>query len=275
MQAHTGNTIKLGIFVSVGLALLVMGVYLIGSRHLMFRQTIRISGIFHDVGGLQVGNNVRLSGVKIGTVDLVSIVSDSTVRVELVIDETKRQFIRSDAVASIGSEGLLGSKVLNISPGSVGAPLIENDGTIETALPIDLDKILLTLNTSITNTMSITTDMSTIMKSIRMGEGSLGKLIMSKTLAEDLDSSLANLKQSSIGLREIVDKAQFGFSNDLDSSMANLKLSTSGLKAIVDKAQFGFSRDLDSTMSDIRSGSQSFKLLMKKADKSWLLWGFN
>lgn len=120
MKKNSSNKIKLGIFVSFGLVALIIAVYFIGEKQLLFKNTFHLTGVFEDVGGLQAGNNVRLSGINIGTVESISLVSDTTVRVEIVIDESSRKFIKKDAVATIGSEGLIGNKVLVINPGTGG-----------------------------------------------------------------------------------------------------------------------------------------------------------
>ena len=120
MKKNSANKIKLGIFVSLGLVVLILAIYYIGEKQLLFQSTFRLTGVFTDVGGLQAGNNVRLSGISIGTVESISLISDTTVRVEIVIDESSRKFIKKDAIATIGSEGLIGNKVLVINPGTGG-----------------------------------------------------------------------------------------------------------------------------------------------------------
>lgn len=120
MKKNSTNKIKLGIFVTLGLVVLILAIYFIGEKQLLFKSTFRLTGVFTDVAGLQAGNNVRLSGISIGTVESISLVSDTTVRVEIVIDESSRKFIKKDAVATIGSEGLIGNKVLVINPGTGG-----------------------------------------------------------------------------------------------------------------------------------------------------------
>src|SRR3970040_98526 len=112
MKKNISSKIRLGIFISLGIAVFIVAIYFIGDKQQLFRSTFRVSGVFEDVGGLQAGNNVRLSGINVGTIDNVSIISDTSVRVVIVIDESTRKFIRKDAVASIGSEGLMGNKVL-------------------------------------------------------------------------------------------------------------------------------------------------------------------
>src|SRR5664280_2813890 len=116
MKKNTSNKIKLGIFTSLGIAVLILGIYFIGERQQLFRSTFRVSGVFKDVAGLQAGSNVRFSGVNVGTVENISIVSDTSVRVAILIDESTRKFIKKDALASIGSEGLMGNKILIIIP---------------------------------------------------------------------------------------------------------------------------------------------------------------
>ena len=103
MKKNSTNKIKLGIFVSLGLVVLILAIYFIGEKQLLFKNTFRLSAVFEDVGGLQIGNNVRLSGINIGTVENISLISDTSVSVEVLIDENTRKFIKKDAVASIGS----------------------------------------------------------------------------------------------------------------------------------------------------------------------------
>src|SRR4030042_3712570 len=99
MKKSTGNKIKLGIFISIGIVVFIFALYFIGERQQLFRSTFRLSGVFKDVAGLQAGNNVRLSGINVGTVENIVLVSDSSVRVEIIIDESTRKFIKKDAVA--------------------------------------------------------------------------------------------------------------------------------------------------------------------------------
>ena len=142
MKKDTSNKIRLGIFISLGIAVFIFGIYFIGERQQLFRGTFRVSGVFKDIAGLQAGDNVRLSGINVGTVENISIVSDTSVRVEIVIDESTRKFIKKDAVASIGSEGLMGNKILVITPGTGEKMEIENNDTLETVQPINMDDIL-------------------------------------------------------------------------------------------------------------------------------------
>ena len=145
MKKDTSNKIKLGIFISIGMMVFIVGIYFIGAGRQLFTSTFRISAVFKDVAGLQPGNNVRLSGINVGTVDNIMIVSDTTVRVEILIDESTRKFIKKDAVASIGSEGLMGNKTIILYPGTGGKTEIENNDIVQTTSPLGVDDFMISL----------------------------------------------------------------------------------------------------------------------------------
>ncbi len=245
MKKSVSFKIRLGIFITLGMAVFIVGIYFIGERQQMFRSTFRVSGVFKDVSGLQPGNNVRLSGINVGTVEDISIVSDSSIKVEIIVDENTRKFIKKDAVAGIGSEGLMGNKVIVLNPGTGGKKEIENNDTVQTVQPISMDDIMVSLKSTIDNTSTITTSLSKITNNIQSGRGTIGKLLMNQSWALDFDSSIVNLKQGSEGLKNLVDSSKVSFAQNFDSIFVNLKEGSAGLKALTDKAK-----------------------------KSWLLWGF-
>lgn len=245
MKQDLSNKIKLGVFVTLGVAVFIIGIYFVGERQQLFRSTFRVSGVFKDVAGLQAGNNVRFSGINVGTVESISVVSDTSVRVEILIDEDTRKFIKKNAVASIGSEGLMGNKILIISPGIGREKQIEDNDIISTVQPVNMDEILASLKTTIDNTSNVTSDLSKITHEIQAGKGTIGKLLMDKSIANNFDSSIVNLNQSLFGLKSLVGDAKISFAQNFDSTFVNLK-----------------------------SGSAEFRRLMEKAKSSWLLWGF-
>jgi phospholipid/cholesterol/gamma-HCH transport system substrate-binding protein len=208
MKKDISNRIRLGAFVSLGIAVFVVGIYFIGERQQIFRRSIRVSGVFRDVAGLQEGNNVRLSGINVGTVDNISIVSDTSVRVEILISEKIRKFVKKDAIASIGSEGLMGNKILIISPGTGGKMNIEDNDTVGTVQPLSMDDIMASLNTTIGHTASVTNDLSKITGNIQSGRGTIGRLFMDQSAAREFDSTLVNLKEGSVGFKILMEKAK-------------------------------------------------------------------
>ena len=208
MKKKISHKVRLGIFVSLGILIFILAIYFIGEKQQLFRSTFRLSGEFKDVAGLQAGNNVRLSGINVGTVENVSIISDTSVKVEILIDESTREFIRKDAIASIGSEGLMGNKVLIISPGTGGKRIIENNDIIATTQPTDMDEIMKSLKTTIDNTAYITGDLAKISTNIESGKGTIGRLLMDPSSAQNIDSTFMNLKQGSIKLNELIEEAK-------------------------------------------------------------------
>lgn len=207
MKNNNLNKIRLGIFVSIGLALFIVGIYFIGDKQQMFNKTFQISGFFKDVSGLQVGNNVRFSGITIGVVENVEIVSDTSVRVDFSIEEKTRKFIKRDAKITIGSDGLMGNKVAIITPGTIGSQEIRDKDFLATNIPVSIDEILVKLKITSSNAADITDDLSAIMDNMRSGKGTVGKLFMDTVFAENLDQTLINIKQGAGGFKQNMDAA--------------------------------------------------------------------
>ena len=288
MKKKVNHKIRLGIFISLGIAVFILAIYFIGEKQQLFRSTFRLSGEFKDVAGLQAGNNVRLSGINVGTVENVSIVSDTSVKVEILIDENTRKFIRKDAIASIGSEGLMGNKVLIISPGTGGKMIIKNNDIIATTQPTDMDEIMKSLKKTIDNSASITGDLAKISTNIESGKGTIGRLMMDKEWRQNFEATIINLKEGSDGFKVLMDK-----SGEVDSILFAMKSTmgytaniTADLAAITNSLQSGegtigrlfmntsAAENFDSTMINLKEGSAELKLLLKKAQDSWLLGGF-
>ena len=285
MKKNISSKIRLGIFISLGIAVFIVAIYFIGDKQQLFRSTFRVSGVFKDVGGLQAGNNVRLSGINVGTIDNVSIISDTSVRVVIVIDESTRRFIKKDAIASIGSEGLMGNKALIISPGTGGKKIIEDNDIIATTQPTDIDEILKSLKTTIDNTSSVTGDLAKIAANIESGKGTIGRLMMDKEWRQNFETTIINLKEGSDGFRVLMDKA-----NEMDkilisleSTIENTNKITNDLSGITGSIQSGegiigklfmdqsMGQNFDSIMVNLKEGSAELKIFLEMAQGSWLL----
>jgi len=116
MKATASQKIKIGIFTFLGLVVLILGIFFIGNQKNLFSSTFGVYGTFKNVSGLQVGNNVRFAGINVGVVEDISIVNDSTVRVDLTLNDYLKKFIKTDSKLSIGSDGLMGDKLVVIAP---------------------------------------------------------------------------------------------------------------------------------------------------------------
>ncbi|MDP2334905.1 MAG: MlaD family protein [Bacteroidota bacterium] len=212
MDTHTPKfKVRLGMFVAGGLALFVLTIFIIGKQKNLFNPVIKLTTTFYNVSGLQVGNNIRFSGVNVGTVDNISIINDSTVRVDMLIRKEVKQFIKSDSEVAIGSEGLIGDRLLIISQGSFDAPLARVGEELYSVEPVETDAIMLSLSITAGNAEVITQQLAEIMSKINSGEGTLGRLIQDTTIARNLDQTIVNLKKSSKGLNENMEAAKHNF----------------------------------------------------------------
>lgn len=207
MKSNTKNTIRLGIFVTLGVLLLLVGIYFIGKKQQLFNSTIQVSAVFKDISGLIIGNNVRFAGINIGVIENIEVIADTAVRVDMSIDEKITKFIKQDAKAIIGSDGLIGNKILIILPGTSGQKTIKNNAFLNSITPVNIDDILLNLQTASLNISFISEDLSVITDNIRQGKGTIGKLFMDTAFAEDIDQTIGNIKQGAGGFKENMDAA--------------------------------------------------------------------
>jgi phospholipid/cholesterol/gamma-HCH transport system substrate-binding protein len=211
MKKKNNHSVTLGVFVFLGVLFFTVGVYFIGKKQQLFNTTFRISGIFKDINGLQVGNNVRFSGINVGVVENIEIVTDTTVKVEMNIDEKARKFIKSDARAIVGTDGLMGNKIVSIIPGTPDQKEISTNAVIETSSPVSFDEILERLKAAGTNAANITEDLAVITDNIRSGHGTIGKLFMDTVFAKNIDQTIVNIKQGAGGFKQNMNAASHNF----------------------------------------------------------------
>lgn len=206
MKNSNAQKLRLGLFVVTGTIVFIIGVYLIGQRQNMFKKTFTISAYFQNVNGLQKGNNVRYSGIDIGTVKGITMINDSTIKVDMNIDEKIITHIKKDAIATIGSDGLVGNMILNIVPGNGQLGIINNGDTIESYSKIGPDDILSTLSVSSENAAILTSDLLKITSAMLKGKGTVGLLLNDTVMAQDLKQSVANLKMASRSATNTIDE---------------------------------------------------------------------
>jgi len=199
MKNTSSQKIRLGLFVIIGTLLFIAGVYLIGQRKEMFKKTFSVSAYFHNINGLQKGNNVRYAGIDIGTVKNISMVNDSTIKIDMSIDEKITTHIKKNAIASIGSDGLVGNMIINIVPGKGVSEAINNGDVIKSYSKIGADDILSTLSVTNENAAILTSDLLKITNGLIEGKGTLGTLLNDTIMSQDLKQSIANLKIASYG----------------------------------------------------------------------------
>jgi phospholipid/cholesterol/gamma-HCH transport system substrate-binding protein len=212
MDTHTQKfKIRLGLFIAGGLALFVFAIFIIGKQKNLFNPVFEISATFNNISGLQVGNTVRFSGISVGTVDDINIINDSTIRVDMMIRKEVMKFIKSDCIATIGSEGLIGDRLIIITHGSPDAPLIKEGQQLATMEPVEMDAIMKSLKVTAGNAEYISAQLAEIIFNVNSGKGTIGRLIQDSTIAENLSETMYNLKTSSISLDENMEAAKHNF----------------------------------------------------------------
>jgi len=200
--------IKLGLFVVGGMLLFIAAIIIIGKQKNLFDPVFYISAKFSSVSGLQVGNNVRLAGINVGTIDKITIINDSTVQVDMLVKQNVKRFIKTDAEVSIGSEGIIGDKLLVISQGSSGAKEVKAGQELAASEPVEMDAIIESLQVTAVNAELISRDLASIVGNINSGKGTLGRLIQDTIIADNLSQTMENLESSSKGLDQNMDAAK-------------------------------------------------------------------
>ena len=223
MAKTTLENLKLGIFVIIGTVLILIVAYIIGNRQNMFGGTFGIMAVFKNANGLQNGNNVRFAGINVGTVNKIEMINDTTIWVHMNIIENMQEHIKKDAVAMIGSDGLVGSMLINIVPGVGIAPLINDGDELQSVSKIATQDMLSTLNVTNENAALLTADLLKITQSLTKGKGTLGKLLNDTLMASDLQHTTANLKYASLKVNNALSQL-----NNMLSSI-NFKESTAGV----------------------------------------------
>ncbi len=203
--------VRLGLFIAGGLTLFVLAIFIIGKQKNLFNPVFKLTSTFYNVSGLQVGNNVRFSGINVGTVDKISIINDSMVRVDMLVKKEINQFIKSDCEVAIGSEGIIGDRLLVITQGTNDASIAKEGQELLSNEPVETDAIMASLEVTAGNAEIVSHQLAEIMLKINSGNGTLGRLIQDSTIAENINQTIVNLKKSSKGLDENMNAAKENF----------------------------------------------------------------
>lgn len=226
---RTINNIKLGVFVLAGLAFLIALLYMIGRNSNLFQSTYSLKAQFDNIQGLVVGNNVRFAGIESGTVRRIKIINDSIIEVTMIIDRSLKQVIRRNAIASIGSEGLVGNKVLNITPSLSSAPFAEEDDVIASKKTTDVDEMLHTLGKTSIDVAAIASELRTTVKRIN-NSLALWELLKDKSIPRNIAGSLENIHRATSKSGDIV--------NRIDSVIMDIRLGHGSVGALVKDTVF-------------------------------------
>lgn len=295
MAQETSKNIRVGAFVLIGTILLIFSLYLIGAKQNLFGSTFELKSQFKNVNGLMPGNNVRFTGIDIGTVKSVEIINDSTVDVTMVIEDKVQAFIKKNATAMVGTDGLMGNKLINISSSNEAAESVEDGDFLVSKSPLGTDDMMRTLNITNENVKDITIDLKNIVHRLN-SPNTLWSILMDTIVADNVKQAIVNIKvtgeRTAIitgDLSRIVKHIKDGkgtigaliadttIAVKLNQSIVNIKLITDSLALVtgdmhyittkVRKGEGGigtilmdttFVNNLNETMKNVRSGTKNF-----------------
>jgi len=194
----TKNTraLAVGIFIFIALVIFIIGVLTLGGQRKTFGDSIQVKAVFNDINGLQAGNNVWFAGVKIGTIKKIQFTPSSQVEVSMSIDESTKQYIHKDTKAKVGTDGLIGNRIVVLYGGSPQSPAIADGDVLKVETAVSMEDMMSTLQANNKNLLAITSDFKTISERMAAGEGTIGKLLKDESLANDLEATLATLKRA-------------------------------------------------------------------------------
>lgn len=218
------RAVRLGAFIVVTLAVLVVGVFIIGGKQYLFSSTYQLKAQFDNVVGLDAGADVRVGGVHSGTVRSILLPHKPGEKVTVIMDlgKSTHEIIKQDSVATIETEGLLGNQFMAISFGSAASTEVKNGDLIASQPPLEMadlfqktSDILDTSQQAIQNATRATANLDSISAKIDRGQGTAGALVNDKQL-------YANLEQTTAAMHDTMAQAQAGVT-DFTENMEALK----------------------------------------------------
>ena len=290
MDTHTEKfKVRLGLFIIGGIALFVLAIFIIGKQQNLFNPVFKLTATFKNVSGLRVGNSVRFTGIDVGTVDNIKIINDSTVSVDMLIKEDVQPFIKSDCEVAIGSEGIIGDRLVVISYGSPDSPIAKDGQKLASKEPFETDAIIASLQTSSSSVEVITKQLAEIMTDINSGKGTLGRIIQDTTIAENITRMIENFERTSEGLENTVKVTEANiseFMGSLKNTAVETELASNELGEIMTHINNGegtlgmFIRDsttaatLAETLVNIKESSEGLNENMEALKHNFLFRGY-
>ncbi|MCC6721347.1 MAG: MCE family protein [Bacteroidia bacterium] len=187
------RNVSLGLFVVIGTLALIVSMYIIGAKQNLFGSNFRIYAEFKDVNGLMTGHNVRFAGIDVGTVENIDIINDTTVKITMLIDKKVKKHIKKKSIASIGTDGLMGNKLINIVTSKIKSETVSDGDILDTKKPMDIDDMIKTLTSTSYNTKKITEDLKQITNKIN-NSNAIWDLLNDRELINEIKNAVVNIK---------------------------------------------------------------------------------
>jgi phospholipid/cholesterol/gamma-HCH transport system substrate-binding protein len=207
MKTKRIHNVQLGLFVLAGVIFLVFLLYMMSRNRNLLGKTFTIKAVVSNVNGLVPGNNVRFKGIDVGTVKSISIASDTSIYVTLVIDSKMRPYIKQNALASIGTDGLMGNKLMNINSTPGVSKSVEEGSVILSLKPIETEEMWRTLNTTNNNIKQITDNLRQITVKLN-NSNSLWNLLSDTVITQDLKRTVINFRNAGANTDRLTSNAE-------------------------------------------------------------------
>lgn len=196
----TWEEARVGLLILAALIVLAGGVFFVGSTGHVFGERFRLITLMQSASGLAPGAAVQLAGQNVGQVSDVELIppeertaGGEAVAVTLSVNRDVSPQIRADSRAHVRTQGLLGDKVINISPGSPKEPRLSAGDTLKAVEPLDYQEVLSQASGAVGDLTDITRDLSDLTERIARGEGTAGRLLLDPTLYRRLVSLSGSL----------------------------------------------------------------------------------
>jgi phospholipid/cholesterol/gamma-HCH transport system substrate-binding protein len=272
MRTKKIDNAKVGMLVLAGLLFLIFTLYMIGKNRNLFGSTFTINAVLNNVNGLVPGNNVRFKGMDVGTVKSIRVENDTAILVTMTIDESMKPYIRQNAIATIGTDGLMGNKLININSDFGQSSPIKQGDVIQSRKPVETDEMLRTLNTTNNNIERISHNLYEISVKLNSSE-SLWTLLSDTVVTKDLKRAVVDFKQAGANTADVTETAKnliqrldrgnglayklftdTTLSIQLTSSLQQIELASNQTSVIM--------KDLKNVVNDMKQGSGTAGLLL-------------
>nr|MBC7612873.1 MCE family protein [Pseudopedobacter sp.] len=314
MEKTQRNNIKLGLFVLIGLLVLIVSFYMLGNSSNIFGRDFEVKARFNNLSGLMEGNNILFSGIHAGTVKRIDMVTDSIIEVTMQIDNKIQPFIKKNAMAAIGTEGLMGNKIINIEPSSQASAKVVSGDMLQTSKLVSAEEMLKTLSKTNDDVAAIAKALKETVLSLDtseifnlMNDPSIRKSI--KSSLNEINLATKNTNNMSYGLNQIVDNMRKGrgaagvlltdtlLASNLKNAVIDLRMTSGNAKKITAKLSntvndldydlnYGkgplhallrdstMTQNLNNSLYNIQKGANGFSDIMDATKHSFLFRGY-
>ncbi|MCE1187678.1 MAG: MlaD family protein [Ignavibacteria bacterium] len=243
-MAGKTHPVRLGVFIFIGIALIVTAIFLIGNKESMFRKTFTIKANFPSIEGLRNGAPVRLSGIDVGSVKEIRIAPSALGQVEVTmkLNNDIRPYLKEDATATVETEGLVGNKVVTLQIGTPGAIGIQDGGVIRGITPIGFGAIIEQAQGTMVYVNSMMKNLAEIVEKVNNGQGAIGKFINRDELYYHTNDLVVT-----------ADRSLNSISTKLDSMAIVVNVLLSGTQSVIKNVD-GVILEVDKIVGDIKQG---------------------